>query len=128
MFSCGGGNLIYKQDKVGFLFVNFKHLLHEFDEPFVFPSQVQQVFFWSEPKTPWWKVVFHKKPKSWQVVANTCDDCIDMRGGVVGFEVLLEFVDLNINKVLVGAIELNREETFLVVQALCGNFGMDDVA
>jgi hypothetical protein len=28
-----------------------------------------------------------------------------MRGGVVGFEVLLEFVDLNINKVLVDPIE-----------------------
>jgi hypothetical protein len=26
-----------KQDEVSFLFVNFHHLLHEFDEPFVFP-------------------------------------------------------------------------------------------
>jgi hypothetical protein len=102
-------------------------LLHEFDEPFVFPSQVQQVFFWNEPKTPWWKVVLHKKPKSWQVVANTYDDCIDTCGGVVGLEALLELIDLNSNRALVGAIELNREETFLVVQTLCGNLGMDDV-
>ncbi len=34
------GNLTYKQDDVGFLLVNFWHLLHEFDEPFVFPSHV----------------------------------------------------------------------------------------
>jgi hypothetical protein len=39
------GNPIYKQDDVGFLLPNCHHLLHEFDEPFVFPSQVQQVFF-----------------------------------------------------------------------------------
>ncbi len=34
-------NRIYKQDETCFLFTNFCHLLHEFDEPFVFPSQVQ---------------------------------------------------------------------------------------
>jgi hypothetical protein len=28
---------------------------------------------------------------------------------------------------LLGAIELNREETFLVAQALCGSLGMDDM-
>jgi hypothetical protein len=32
-------NPIYKRDDVSFL-ANFRHLLHEFDEPFVFPSQV----------------------------------------------------------------------------------------
>jgi hypothetical protein len=50
-------NPIYKRDETSFLLANFHHLLHEFDEPFVFLSQVQQVFFWNEPKTPWWKVV-----------------------------------------------------------------------
>ncbi len=100
-------------------------MLHEFDEPFVFPLQVQQVFFLSEPKTPWWKVVLHKKA---QKLANAYDDCTDTCGGVVGLEASLEFVDLNNNRALVGAIELNREETFLVVQTLCGNLGMDDVA
>ncbi len=33
-------NPTYKQDDVGFLHVNFWHLLHEFDKPFVFPSHV----------------------------------------------------------------------------------------
>ncbi len=60
------------------------------------------------------RLSFIKKPKSWQVVANTYDDCTDTRGGVVGLEASLEFVDLNNNTALVGAIELNREETFLI--------------
>jgi hypothetical protein len=64
------GNLIYKQDEACFLFANFHHLLHEFDEPFVFPSQVQQMFFWSEPMTPWWKVVLGREPRSRQVVVD----------------------------------------------------------
>jgi hypothetical protein len=34
------GNPTYKQDEASFLLANFCHLLHEFDEPFVFPSQV----------------------------------------------------------------------------------------
>jgi hypothetical protein len=41
-------------------------------------------------------------------VANTYDDTC---GGVVGLDAALEFVDLNNNRALVGAIELNREET-----------------
>ncbi len=34
------GNPTYKQDEASFLLANFRHLLYEFDEPFVFPSQV----------------------------------------------------------------------------------------
>jgi hypothetical protein len=52
------------QDDVGFFLANFRHFLHEFDEPFVFPSQVQQVFFWSDTKIPFWKVVLRKEPRS----------------------------------------------------------------
>jgi len=34
------GNPTYKGDDASFLLVYFWHLLHEFDEPFVFPSHV----------------------------------------------------------------------------------------
>jgi len=54
----------YVRDDVGFFLTNFWHFLHEFDEPFVFPSQVQQVFFWSDTKIPFWKVVLRKEPRS----------------------------------------------------------------
>jgi hypothetical protein len=115
------GNLTYKRDDVSFLLTNFKHLLHEFYEPFDFPSQVQQVFFWSEPKTPWWKVVLHKEPRSWRVVANTYNNCMDMCDSMSGLEVPLEFLDLKNVETSIGAIKLNREQSLLVTQALRNN-------
>jgi hypothetical protein len=39
------GNPTYKQDNADFWLANFWHLLHKLNEPFVFPSQIQQVFF-----------------------------------------------------------------------------------
>jgi hypothetical protein len=39
------GNPTYKQNDARFLMANFRHMLLEDIEPFVFPSQVQQVFF-----------------------------------------------------------------------------------
>jgi hypothetical protein len=44
-----------------------------------------------------------------------------------GLEAPLEFPNLESSRALVGAIELNKEESLLVVQALCGNLGIDDV-
>jgi hypothetical protein len=67
------GNPTYKRDNAGFLLAKFRHLLHELDEPFVFPSQIQQVFFWNGPNTPFWKVLLHREPRSGRVVANTFD-------------------------------------------------------
>jgi hypothetical protein len=121
------GNPTYKRNDVSFLLANFRHLLHEFDEPFVFPSQVQQVLFWSEPKILWWKVVLYREPKSRRVVANTYDDCMDTCDSMFGLEAPLEFPNLESSRAIVSAIELNREESILVVQALCGNLGIDDV-
>jgi hypothetical protein len=92
--------------------------LYEFNEPFVFPAQVQQVFFWSEPKTPWWKVVLGKKPRSCWVVVDICNDCIDTQGVVFGLEALLKFLDLDSGRALVGVIELSRKEIVLTIQAL----------
>jgi hypothetical protein len=54
------GNPTYKWDEDGFLLVNFHNLKAKITKPFVFPSQVQQVFYAYEPNTPWWKVVLHK--------------------------------------------------------------------
>jgi len=39
------GNPIYVQDEVGFLTINFCHKLPIMSHPFIFPSQVTQVFF-----------------------------------------------------------------------------------
>jgi hypothetical protein len=53
------GNSTYKRDDTKFLMANFKHMLSEDIEPFVFPSQVQQGFYVNDQHTPWWKVILH---------------------------------------------------------------------
>ncbi len=120
------GNPTYKWDDVGFLLANFWHFLHEFDEPFVFLSQVQQVFFWSDTKTPFWKIILHKEPSSQQVMANMYDGCLETHRKAFGLEIPLDFVDVDRNRTLVYAIELSREDAFLVTQALKGSLGLDD--
>jgi len=51
---------------------NFPHMLVNGNEPFVFPSQVQQVFFIpSDSSNPWWKVILHKEPWSKRVFLDT---------------------------------------------------------
>jgi hypothetical protein len=87
-------NPTYKRDEIGFLLANFCHLLHEFDEPFVFLSQVQHVFFWNQLKTPWWKVVLGRELRSRWVVVDMYDDCIEMCSVVFGLEAPLDFLDL----------------------------------
>jgi hypothetical protein len=43
---------------------NFRHMLMNSNEPIVFPSQVQQVFYFDDSSNPWWKVILHKEPWS----------------------------------------------------------------
>ncbi len=76
---------------------------------FVFPLHVQQVFFWSELKTPQWKVVLHREAQNRRIMANTIDDFIDTRKVVSGLATPMEFAKLENDRTLVGAIKLNRE-------------------
>jgi hypothetical protein len=50
---------------------NFRHMLLEDIEPFVFPSQVQQAFYVDDQRNPWWKVVLHAEPWSRCVFFDT---------------------------------------------------------
>jgi len=65
------GNPTFNRDNASFLLANFRHLLHELHQPFVLPSQIHQVFFWNDPKTPFWKVLLHREPRSRRVLVNT---------------------------------------------------------
>ncbi len=57
-------NPTYVWDEVGFFTVNFRHRLPLTSEPFIFPSQVTQVFFIENLKKPSWRVVLQKKALS----------------------------------------------------------------
>jgi hypothetical protein len=65
---------------------NFWHMLVNGNEPFVFPSQVQQVFYSDDFFTPWWKVTLHKEPWSKCVFLNTYGEYINTNeyGSVLG--------------------------------------------
>ncbi|GJW85383.1 uncharacterized protein Tco_0158528 [Tanacetum coccineum] len=56
-----------KKDKFGATLVNFSHLSHSsanlLDDPFVFGSQVDKVFYCEDPKNKGWSVVRHIKVK-----------------------------------------------------------------
>jgi hypothetical protein len=56
------------------------------------------------------------------------DGCFETHGRAFGLEAPLNFVDVDTNRTLVGAIELFREDALLVAQALKGCLGLDDVA
>ncbi|XP_039134228.1 uncharacterized protein LOC120271620 [Dioscorea cayenensis subsp. rotundata] len=56
-----------KKDKFGFTMVNFSRLIHTgeniLDEPFVFSSQVKQVFYCKDPSEAGWHVVIQNQPR-----------------------------------------------------------------
>ncbi len=71
------GNPIYKRNGDGFLMANFKHVLLNGVEPFVFLSQVQQVFYFDDSSKPWWKVILHKETWSKHMFLNTYGEYIN---------------------------------------------------
>jgi len=67
-------NLTYKRDEDGFLLANFRNLKAEVTVPFVFPSQVQQMFYADEPNTLWWRVVLHKEARFKCIIAENSEE------------------------------------------------------
>jgi hypothetical protein len=66
-------NPTYLRDDVRFLMVNFRHKLPLVVEPFIFPSQVTQVFFSDDLRKLGWKVVFQKEVHFRKEVVNIKD-------------------------------------------------------
>jgi hypothetical protein len=75
------------------------------DEPYVFPTQVQHVFYVDDPNMPRWKVVFHKEPRSKHILVSNSDE-VTMLDNFIGVDVPLEILEVPRNMALVGAIEL----------------------
>jgi hypothetical protein len=65
------GNPTYKQDETGFLHANFRYMMVKDKEPFIFPTQAQQVFYLDEEQNSYWKVVIHKKPRSSRITMDS---------------------------------------------------------
>ncbi len=87
-----------------FLLANFCHLKANVDEPFVFLTQMQQVFYVEDSGTPWWKIVLHKEPKSKHVVAENNEDISTFTNNVINTKVTLQIPKAPSHNTLVGAI------------------------
>jgi hypothetical protein len=57
-YTCNSATI--KKDEYGFTLVNFNSLIPIFDQSFVFPIHVEQVFSPSDPKERGWKIVLRK--------------------------------------------------------------------
>ncbi len=57
-------------------------MIAEDEEPFFFPTQVQQVFFMDEEQTPSWKVVVQKESWSCYIIVDTCATLSGIDDGV----------------------------------------------
>ncbi|KAG8486118.1 hypothetical protein CXB51_019459 [Gossypium anomalum] len=72
-----------KNDQFGFTMVNFSQLIHTgqqlIDEPYVFSSQVKQVFYSKDPTDEGWYVVLRKIPRDLFDMGNGSRDDIDER-------------------------------------------------
>jgi len=112
------GNPMYKRDEDGFLLANFRNLKAEVTEPFVFPSQVQQVFYADEPNISWWKVVIHKEARSKCIVDENSEEIGTPINNVIGTEVPLIIPEVLSNTTLVDAIELTGTEAILATAGL----------
>ena len=60
-------NSSIRQDEFGFTLVNFSHLIHTGEklehDPYVFSSQVEQVFYVQDPKNENWSTVIKTRPR-----------------------------------------------------------------
>jgi len=107
------GNPTYQRDDAGFLVVNFRHKLPRMAEPFIFSSQVTQVFFSDIIDRPGWKVVLRKEARSRREVVETTDAFISTTVESAGLRALESLPTPTEHVNLVGAIELSPEENLL---------------
>jgi hypothetical protein len=111
-------NPTYRGDEDGFLLANFHNLKAKVIEPFVFPSQVQQIFYVDEPNTSWWKVVLHKEARSKRIIVENSEEISSLIDNVIGTKVPLIIPEVLSNSTLVGAIELTRTKAILATTRL----------
>jgi hypothetical protein len=102
------GNPTYKRDDVGFLMANFRHMLPKDIELFVFPSQVQQIFYADDRHTPWWKVILHAEARSRRVFFDTYGEYINTNEDGNALDAPYTMLDAPTIPNMIGAILVSR--------------------
>jgi len=96
---------------------NFRHMLPKDIEPFVFPSQVQQVFYADDQYTPWWKVVLHAQPQSRHVFFNTYGEYISTNEDDNGLDAPYTMLNAPTIPNRICAVLFSRAESLLLNEA-----------
>lgn len=104
-----------KQDDAGFTVANFGKWLPNNHQPFIFPWQVQQIFFSDAPelnkaKGDNWKVILHKEPRERRVQASYTNAPNLGELSVIGMNLLDSDPLPTPQPSLVGAIVLSTKE------------------
>ncbi len=87
-------------------------------KPFVFLSQVQQVFYFDDSSKPRWKVILHKEPWSKHVFLNAYGEYISTNEYEHVLDAQGAMPNTPIAPINVGTILLFREESWLLNESL----------
>ena len=109
-----------KRDGLGYTLVNFANLIHTGhrlnDEPFVFPSQVQQVIYIQDRRDTEWFVPVPMKPRETYDLGDDAEDenafLVDTESHIIGIE---------------GATEAEIDATSLVEGIYVEDDHMEDI-
>ncbi len=84
------------------------------NKPFVFPSQVQQVFYFDDSSNPWWNVILHKEPRSKCMFLDTYGEYINTNECGSVLDARMEMPNAPTTSNNVGAIFISKEESLLL--------------
>ncbi|KAL3698153.1 hypothetical protein R1sor_012229 [Riccia sorocarpa] len=107
-----------KLDRQGFLLVNFSRVLSPSEDPYVFPSQVEQVFFGDVEGSPGWKIVMRKDARSKRIVEETSDIDAWEDTDVVGLRAPVQLETALPVSNLVGAEPLSRRDKMDLLETM----------
>ncbi len=93
---------------------NFQYVLVNGNEPFVFPSQVQQLFYSNDSFNPWWKIILHKESWSKRMFLNTYGEYISTNEYGSVLDAWKAMPNAPTTPSIVGAILLSREKSLLL--------------
>jgi hypothetical protein len=118
------GEATYKRDEAGFLLANFSCMLEHPDDPFVLPSQVQQVFYADAESSGPWRVVLNSEARSRRSMASDYEEFINTRVCVPALEAEASMDPTSHIRNLVGGITLcGRDAELALAPLLRGVFG-----
>ena len=112
------GESTYKRDESGFLLANFSCMLEQPEDPFVLPSQVQQVFYADAESSGPWRVVLNSEARSRRSLTFDYEEFINTRVCVPTLEAETLLTPTSHIPNMVGGITLCERDVELALAPL----------